>query len=203
MIGDLLDRLEKVRQTGEGQYVACCPVHGDRNPSMGIKEVIGDDGYRKVLIHCFACHASAQEVTEALGLPMSVLFEKPLDRGGVGTSSSTGRGGVAWDEFDRQLMPLDRGGVKTATGRGGVKTGTGRGGVPLDRGGHSLPLDRGPLPLDRGGVRLSKKQREEAELDRLVLAGAGEAERRGQRLSYRDWQRVKLARSRLETLGLT
>ena len=96
MIGDLLDRLEKVRQTGEGQYVACCPVHGDRNPSMGIKEVIGDDGYRKVLIHCFACHASAQEVTEALGLPMSVLFEKPLDRGGVGTSSSTGRGGVAW-----------------------------------------------------------------------------------------------------------
>ncbi len=168
MIDDLLDRLEKVRQTGEGQYVACCPVHGDRNPSMGIKEVIGDDGYRKVLIHCFACHASAQEVTEALGLPMSVLFEKPLDRGGVGTRSSTGRGGV-----------------------------------PLDRGGHSLPLDRGPLPLDRGGVRLSKKQREEAELDRLVLAGAGEAERRGQRLSYRDWQRVKLARSRLETLGLT
>lgn len=201
MIDELLDKLEKVRQTGEGQYVACCPVHGDRNPSMGIREVIGDDGYRKVLVHCFACHASAQEVTGALGLPMSVLFEKPLDRGGVGTSSSTGRGGSVWDEFDRQLMPLDRGRVETGTGRGGVNAGTGRGGVQLDRGGRSMPLDRGPLPLDRGGVRLTRKQREEVELDRLVLAGAGEAERQGKRLSYKDWQRVKLARARLETLG--
>lgn len=192
MIDELLDRLEKVRQTGEHKYLACCPVHGDRNPSMSLSEVIGDDGNRKVLVYCFACHAGAQEVVEALGLSMSVLFEKPLDRGPN-----------VWDEFDRQLMPLDRG-AKHA-GRGGV--GTGRGGLPLDRGPLPLdrgasPLDRGGVPLDRGGVRLTRKQREEVELDRLVIAGAEEAERRGAPLSYKDYQRVKLARSRLEALAI-
>ena len=171
MIDDLLDRLDKVRQTGEGKFVACCPVHGDRKPSMSLSEVIGHDGYRKVLVYCFSCQASAQEVTEALGLPMSVLFEKPLDRGGDPT-----------DIFGQ----LDRGGSSS----------------PLDRGGHSMPLDRGGVPLDRGGVRLTRKQREEIELDRLVIAGAKEAERQGKRLSYKDWQRVKLARSRLEALAI-
>lgn len=178
MIDDLLDRLEKVRQTGEGKFMACCPVHGDRNPSMTLSEVIGADGYRKVLVYCFACQASAQEVTEALGLPMSVLFEKPLDRGGDPT-----------DIFGQ----LDRGGVSSPLDRGGSSN-------PLDRGAPSMPLDRGGVPLDRGGVRLTRKQREEVELDRLVLAGAKEAERQGRRLSYKDYQRVKLARSRLEAL---
>jgi hypothetical protein len=205
VIDDLLDRLDKVRQTGEHKYLACCPVHGDRNPSMSLSEVIGDDGNRKVLVYCFACHAGAQEVVEALGLSMSVLFEKPLDRGPN-----------VWDEFDRQFMPLSRGASPLdrgapSTGRGG--SGTGRGGVPLDRGRVSSPLDRGgssnPLdrggssnPLDRGGVPLTRKQREEAELDRLVIAGAEEAERSGKPLSYRDYKRVKLARSRLEAFGL-
>lgn len=169
MIDDLLDRLDKVRQTGEGKFVACCPVHGDRNPSMTLSEVIGADGYRKVLVYCFACQASAQEVTEALGLPMSVLFEKPLDRGGDPT-----------DIFGQ----LDRGASSN----------------PLDRGAPSMPLDRGGVGTGRGGVRLTRKQREEVELDRLVLAGAKEAERQGRRLSYKDYQRVKLARSRLEAL---
>ena len=185
MIDDLLDRLDKVRQTGEGKFMACCPVHGDRNPSMTLSEVIGADGYRKVLVYCFACQASAQDVTEAVGLPMSVLFEKPLDRGGDPTDifGQLDRGGSS-NPLDRGApsMPLDRGGV--GTGRGGVEAGTGRGGVPLDR----------------GGVRLTRKQREEVELDRLVIAGAEQAERRGERLSYRDWQRVRLARSRLEAL---
>lgn len=89
MIDDLLDRLDKVKQVGKDKWKACCPVHGDRNPSMTLSEAFGDDGYRKVLVYCFACHAGAQEVTEALGLPMSVLFEKPLDRGPN-----------EWDEFD-------------------------------------------------------------------------------------------------------
>jgi len=143
---------------------------------MTLSEVIGADGYRKVLVYCFACQASAQDVTEALGLPMSVLFEKPLDRGGDPTDifGQLDRGGSS--------NPLDRGAPSMPLGRGGA--GTGRGGVPLDR----------------GGVRLTRKQREEVELDRLVIAGAEQAERRGEKLSYKDWQRVKLARSRLEAL---
>jgi hypothetical protein len=35
-----------------------------------------------------------------------------------------------------------------------------------------------------------------------VIAGAEEAERRGKPLSYRDYKRVKLARSRLEALAM-
>ena len=35
----------------------------------------------RVLCHCFACGANGLEVVEALALPASVLFEKPLEQG--------------------------------------------------------------------------------------------------------------------------
>lgn len=179
MIDDLLDRLDKVRQTGEHKYLACCPVHGDRNPSMSVSEAIGDDGYRKVLVYCFACHAGAQEVVEALGLPMSVLFEKSLDRGPN-----------VWDEFDRQFRPLDRG-AKHA-GRG-----------PKHAGRGAKPLDRGPKPLDRGPKSqvLPRKVRDLVEIDRFSVIG-GEALLKSGNITYKDYLRLKLARSRLEAFGL-
>lgn len=63
-----LDRLDKVRQSGKG-YIACCPAHKDKSPSMNITEA--DDG--KVLIHCFAgCRPS--EICGALGLDEQDMF---------------------------------------------------------------------------------------------------------------------------------
>ena len=44
----LLDRLERVRRNGKG-YVARCPVHEDRDPSLSI--ALGD---RWIVYHCFA-----------------------------------------------------------------------------------------------------------------------------------------------------
>lgn len=76
MIDELLDKLEKVRPTGRDKWVACCPVHGDKNPSMSVAEKDG-----RVLCHCFACGANGLEVAKALGLPPSVLFEKPIEQG--------------------------------------------------------------------------------------------------------------------------
>jgi hypothetical protein len=76
MIDELLDRLDKVRSTGKDKWVACCPVHGDRNPSMRVSEKDG-----RVLCHCFACGANGLDVVKALALPASVLFEKPLEQG--------------------------------------------------------------------------------------------------------------------------
>jgi len=186
VIDDLLDRLDKVRQTGEHKYLACCPVHGDRNPSMSLSEVIGDDGNRKVLVYCFACHAGAQEVTEALGLPMSVLFEKPLDRGPN-----------VWDEFDRQFMPLSRG--ASPLDRGAKHAGRG----PKSTGRGAKPLDRGPKPLDRGPKNqvLPRKVRDLVEIDRFSVIG-GEAALKSGNITYKDYLRLKLARSRLEALGL-
>jgi hypothetical protein len=76
MVEELLDRLDKVRASGKNKWVACCPVHGDKNPSMSVAEKDG-----RVLCHCFACGANGLEVVQALGLPPSVLFEKPLEQG--------------------------------------------------------------------------------------------------------------------------
>ena len=76
MVEELLDRLDKVRSTGRDKWVACCPVHGDKNPSMSVAEKDG-----RVLCHCFSCGANGLEVTKALGLSPSVLFEKPLEQG--------------------------------------------------------------------------------------------------------------------------
>lgn len=74
MIADtLLQRLDKVRQTGTDQWTACCPAHDDRGPSLSIKEV--DD---RLLVHCFA-GCSASDVVAAVGLTLGDLFDKPLD----------------------------------------------------------------------------------------------------------------------------
>ena len=71
----LLSRLEKVRRTGLGTYLACCPAHADRTASLSIREK--DDG--AVLLHCFA-ECSVQEVIAAVGLELSDLFT-PRDQG--------------------------------------------------------------------------------------------------------------------------
>lgn len=68
----VLSRLEGVRRNGEG-YMALCPAHPDRDPSLSIKE--GDNG--GVLLHCFAgCESPA--VVEALGLQLRDLFPDSL-----------------------------------------------------------------------------------------------------------------------------
>ncbi|WP_321947083.1 DUF3631 domain-containing protein [Paraburkholderia sp. J10-1] len=48
--GEILDRLDGVRQTGPNQWVACCPAHDDRDPSLSISAK--SDG--EVLLHCHA-----------------------------------------------------------------------------------------------------------------------------------------------------
>lgn len=68
---------EKHRQEGKGKYMACCPVHGDSNPSMSVSE--GENG--RILLHCFGCEASPKEIIEALGAEMSDIMggvPKPL-----------------------------------------------------------------------------------------------------------------------------
>jgi|SRR5580700_1272320 hypothetical protein len=69
----LLDRLERVRQTGPGRWIARCPAHEDRAPSLSIRVL--DDG--RVLLHDFGgCEVG--DVLAALGLTLADLFEKPL-----------------------------------------------------------------------------------------------------------------------------
>lgn len=65
----LIDRLHGARKTGRDQWVARCPAHDDRSPSLAIREC--DDG--KVLVKCFG-GCSVHEVIAAVGLELSDLF---------------------------------------------------------------------------------------------------------------------------------
>ena len=66
---NLINALQKVKKTGEGQFMACCPAHEDRHQSLSIKEL--PDG--RILIHCFA-ECSAIEVLSSLGMDFEDLF---------------------------------------------------------------------------------------------------------------------------------
>ena len=68
----LLPRLDKVQETGPGQWMALCAAHDDRSRSLSIKQA--DD---RLLVHCFAgCPAS--DILAAVGLTLGDLFDKPL-----------------------------------------------------------------------------------------------------------------------------
>jgi hypothetical protein len=66
---EVIERLNGARQSGPGKWIAKCPAHSDRSPSLSVRET--PDGV--VLIHCFAgCHVDA--VLHAVGLEFSSLF---------------------------------------------------------------------------------------------------------------------------------
>lgn len=68
-VDTLLPLLDKVKRTGKESWIACCPAHDDKSPSLAISEK--DDG--RILIHCF-CGCSVYEVLDAVGLDMAALF---------------------------------------------------------------------------------------------------------------------------------
>ncbi len=69
----VLSRLDKVRSTGRDKWIASCPAHADKSPSLAIKET--SDG--TVLLHCFAgCQTPG--IVHAIGLELSDLFPAQL-----------------------------------------------------------------------------------------------------------------------------
>ena len=68
-VENLITRLEGVRNTGAGRWIARCPTHDDKSPSLSIREI--DDG--RVLIHCFA-ECDVSQIVSAVGLELSDLF---------------------------------------------------------------------------------------------------------------------------------
>ena len=65
----LLSKLDKVRPHGNRAWMACCPAHPDKNPSMRI----ADKGDR-ILIHCYA-GCCPRSILAALGMTYDDLFE--------------------------------------------------------------------------------------------------------------------------------
>lgn len=76
-IETLLSRLSKVKKTGAGRWLACCPAHQDRSPSLSVK--LESDG--RILMHDFA-GCSVEEILDSVGLTFDELFpEKLMDHG--------------------------------------------------------------------------------------------------------------------------
>lgn len=73
----LLQHLTGTRSTGRGTWIARCPAHDDKHPSLSIREMA--DG--KVLVKCWT-GCSVDEVVAAAGLELGDLFpERPSHRG--------------------------------------------------------------------------------------------------------------------------
>ena len=69
----VLDKLRCVRPNASGGYMACCPAHDDRRPSLWV--TVRADGV--VGIHCHGC-CRTPDVLKALGLSFNQLY--PLSR---------------------------------------------------------------------------------------------------------------------------
>lgn len=59
----LLSRFDGVRRTGPDRWLAKCPAHDDKKPSLAVREL--DDG--RILLHCFA-GCAVEDVLAAVGL---------------------------------------------------------------------------------------------------------------------------------------
>lgn len=71
----ILDRLDGLRQTGPEKWIARCPAHDDRSPSLSIRDA-GD----RLLIHDHA-GCSPADVLAAVGLELADLFDEPINIG--------------------------------------------------------------------------------------------------------------------------
>ena len=72
-IEQFISRLDGVKETGPDRWIACCPAHDDRSPSLTIRDC--DD--ERVLLHCFAgCETEA--VLSALGLTFADLMPERI-----------------------------------------------------------------------------------------------------------------------------
>ena len=87
MIDAILQKLDKVTRKGKDSYMACCPAHEDRTPSLALSEL--SDG--RILIKCFA-GCSTSEVLGSIGMSMSDLFPD----GGLGEFKG-------WQQIQNQI----------------------------------------------------------------------------------------------------
>src|SRR4051812_42102059 len=78
----VVDRLDGVRRTGNGRWLARCCAHEDRAPSLSIRELA--DG--RVLLHCFA-GCSVGDVLARIELEISDLFPDDPQRDRTGRAA--------------------------------------------------------------------------------------------------------------------
>lgn len=65
---EFLSALDKLKRTGEGRWIACCPAHDDKSPSMSIKATP-----ETFLVHCFA-GCSVDAILGAVGMTFDDMY---------------------------------------------------------------------------------------------------------------------------------
>jgi hypothetical protein len=65
----LLSRLEGCKRIGVDRWLARCPAHNDKRPSLAVREIDGD----RVLVKCFSGCATS-DVLAAVGMDFESLF---------------------------------------------------------------------------------------------------------------------------------
>lgn len=118
----LLSRLHGVKGRN-GSWIARCPAHEDRSPSLTVKEL--DDG--RILMHCFAgCGTDA--VLGVIGLTLQDLFPAPLTHRLAPVRAFTAMDALRCLQFEGSILALsaadladgktvDRDRLTTACGR--------------------------------------------------------------------------------------
>jgi len=82
MIEKLTTRLDGVKRTGPGRFIAKCPAHPDKSPSLTVAEKEG-----RVIFHCFT-GCDPADVLAAVGLTFSDLYpERPTFAKGSRTAA--------------------------------------------------------------------------------------------------------------------
>ena len=72
-VNGLLSKLQKVKSRGRDSWVACCPAHDDKSPSLKI-DIKGG----KILIKCWS-GCSSEDILGAVGLDFSdIMPDKPI-----------------------------------------------------------------------------------------------------------------------------
>lgn len=68
-----------IRPRGSEAFMASCPLHTDRSPSLSVgwRENTRAGRGGAVLLHCFSCQAPAADIAAALGLRLVDLFDNP------------------------------------------------------------------------------------------------------------------------------
>lgn len=98
----VLDRLDGVKQTGDGQYAARCPGHDDRVQSLSVGQ--GDDG--RALLHCHA-GCDTDDLLAEIGLTKRDLFPKGTGPNGQERKRRTARRAV-YQTFEAAVAAAER-----------------------------------------------------------------------------------------------
>jgi len=103
----VLVKLEKVRCTSDNKWMACCPAHDDKTPSLSIR--LTDD---RLLLHCFA-GCPTEDVLSALGLTFGDLYDDASKAAYAHATAYQGRKFKPLQPFDpleheRRIIELGR-----------------------------------------------------------------------------------------------